>query len=162
MARRSMIRPRRDGTYALDLPDPAVATLEHMCDELEALLSTDSPLLARLFPPPYGDDTERNEGYAALATPELIEHRMEAISTLRSTLRSSRVTEEELLVWMRTLNDMRLVLGTLLGVEDDFFDPEVPEDLQQSFAVYEFIGALIEAVVAALTRGGAAESGQPD
>ena len=34
MARRSMIRRRRDGTYALDLPDPAVATLEHMCDEL--------------------------------------------------------------------------------------------------------------------------------
>jgi hypothetical protein len=147
------IRPSGDGNFEVDLDPSVVELLEHMCSELEALLASDSPLLTRLFPPPYGDDTERNEGYAALAVPELIDHRIEAIASLRSSLAADRLTPEELMAWMRTLNDMRLVLGTLLGVEDDVAAPEVPEDMADTLAVYEFLGFLLEVVVAALTEG---------
>jgi hypothetical protein len=139
------------GTFSLELSEGTVDLLDHMCGEMEELLRTDSPLLVRLFPPPYGDDTERNEGYAALAVPELIDHRLEGLQVVRATLRAERVTEEELLTWMRSLNDMRLALGTLLGVTDDEGPEDVPERLQEAYGVYEFIGYLLEVTVAALS-----------
>lgn len=153
MAGGAPVRPAPDGGFEVDLDEAVVELLEHMCTELEALLSSDSPLLTRLFPPPYGDDVERNEGYAALAVPELMDHRGEAIATLRETLRAKRLTHPELMTWMRTLNDMRLVLGTLLGVQDDQSPPEVPEDMADTYAVYEYLGYLLEVIVAALTIG---------
>lgn len=145
------IRRVAPGTFSLELSGGTVDLLEHMCMEMEELLRTDSPLLARLFPPPYGDDAERNEGYAALAVPELIEHRLAGLEVLRATVRAERITEEELLSWMRSLNDMRLVLGTLLGVTDDEGPAEVPERLREAHGVYEFIGYLLEVTVAALS-----------
>lgn len=145
------IRRVAPGTFRLELSEGTVDLLDHMCGEMEELLRTDSPLLARLFPPPYGDDMERNEGYAALAVPELIDHRLEGLEVVRATLRAERVTEEELLTWMRSLNDMRLALGTLLGITDDEGPEDVPEGLHEAHGVYEFIGYLLEVTVAALS-----------
>lgn len=143
---------RREGehSFVVELDGGAADLLTHMCDELEALLQTDSPLLTRLFPPPYGDDAERNAGYAALATPELIEHRQAALAAVRTVLDADRVTEEQFMAWMRALNDMRLVLGTLLGITEDTGPAEVPDDLADTMAVYEFLGFLLEMTVEAL------------
>ena len=123
------IRPDNAGGFIVELDSSARDLLEHLTGEMEALLQTDSPLLSRLFPPPYGDDVERNEGYAALAGPELIENRAQGLSLLRSTVRSERLTAEELTVWMRTVNDMRLALGTLLDIRDDVFREILPRSL---------------------------------
>ena len=41
--------------------------LRTLVDQLRELLTTDTPALERLFPPPYGDDVDRNQGYAAVA-----------------------------------------------------------------------------------------------
>ena len=140
-----------DGDFLVELDPSARDLLEHMCTELEALLVTDSPLLVRLFPPPYGDDDERNQGFAALAVPELMEHRLEGLATLRRTVRAERVTEDELMVWMRAVNDMRLVLGTMLEVDDDSRS-EIPEGMEDTMAVYEFLGYLLEMTVQALAQ----------
>lgn len=139
--------------FTVELPERAVALIETMCVELESLLGSDSPLLERLFPPPYGDDAERNEGYAVLAGPELVEHRLDALSTVRTVMHSETVTEQQFMAWMRSLNDMRLVLGTMIGITDDHGHPEVSPELTQAFEVYEFIGGLLELTVEALTEG---------
>jgi hypothetical protein len=52
--------------------------------------------------------------------------------------------------WMRSVNDLRLVLGTLLGVESDDEPPEVPEELEHLQAIYEFLGSLLDTIVHAL------------
>ena len=147
---RGPIRRSARGDYIVELDDGTRSLVRHMCDQVDGLLDSDSPLLARLFPPPYGDDTERNEGYAALAGPELIENRRAALDSVRRTADAERVTEEELLDWMRSLNDMRLVLGTLLGVEDDG-EPELAEEHSGSWDVYEHLGMLLEIVVDAMS-----------
>lgn len=142
---------RREGPgFAVELPERAVALIETLCSELESLLGSDSPLLERLFPPPYGDDTERNEGYSALAGPELLEHRLDALATMRTVLHSETVTEDQFMAWMRSLNDMRLVLGTMIGITDDQVPPQVRPELAQAFEVYEFLGGLLEMTVDAL------------
>lgn len=134
----------------VEVAEGTISLVEQLCDELESLLETDSPLLERLFPPPYGDDTERNEGYAVLAGPELIESRLRALATVREVLRAELVSEDQLLAWMRSLNDMRLVLGTMIGITDDDDSPPTGAE-GQAFAVYEFLGVMLEYTVAALT-----------
>ena len=142
---------RREGEgFVVDVAPRTVELIEGLCDEMETLLGTDSPLLERLFPPPYGDDVERNEGYAALAGPELIDQRVEALRTVREVLRTKRVGEDQMLAWMRSINDMRPVLGTMLGVTDDE-DPAPTEANEQAFGVYEFLGVLLEFTVSALS-----------
>ena len=46
---------------------------------------------------------------------------------------------------MRSINDIRLVLGTILEVTDDGGAPEVdPRTARATYAVYEFLGFLLE------------------
>ena len=148
--RRAGRRDTGPGEFVVELDEQTRGLVRQLCDELDGLLDTDSPLLARLFPPPYGDDRERNEGYSALAGPELIESRRTGIETVRRTVDREWLDEDELMAWMRALNDIRLVLGTLLGISDDSDEPEVPDDKVQTLGVYEFLGALLEMTVQAL------------
>ena len=145
------IRRRRDGTYTVDLGDDERQLLHTLVDQLDELLNTDSPVLERLFPPPYGDDAERNAGYAALAHPELIEHRRAELTLVRSTLGSDTLDEGQLTAWMRSVNDLRLVLGTVLGIEEDGVAPAVDDDNAATFGAYEYLGHLLEMIVDALS-----------
>ena len=148
--RRGPFRRTPEGTYAVALGDPDRKLLGDLVVQLRSLLTTDSPALARLFPPAYGEDEERNEGYAALAGAELVERRLAALDLVQSTLEAEELTEEELSTWMRSLNDVRLVLGTILDVDDDHRPPEGDQDLAAMYATYEYLGYLLERVVQAL------------
>ena len=149
--RRGPFRRTSQGTYSVSLSDGDRKLLGDLVVQLRSLLTTDSPALARLFPPAYGDDEERNEGYAALAGAELVERRLAALDLVGTTLEADELTEEELHTWMRSLNDVRLVLGTILDVDEDHRPPEGDPDLAAMFATYEYLGYLLERVVQALS-----------
>jgi hypothetical protein len=149
--RRSPFRRRRDNTFTVELADEGRQLIGDLLTQLRDLLTSDSPALVRLFPPPYGDDEERNQGYAALAGAELVERRIAAIDAMESTLRSETLTEDELAVWMRSINDIRLVLGTILDVSEDHEPPDVTDDAAPLYATYEYLGYLLDRVVAALS-----------
>lgn len=151
-SRRSPIRRRSDGTYAIDL-DPQVRQLVgSFVQQLRELLGTDSDLLVRLFPPPYGDDSERNEGYAVLAGAELMERRLAALDQVSEHLDATVLDEEQLMAWMRAINDIRLVMGTMLGVEQDDQLLELDEADAAAYSVYEFFGMLLDMIVGALSN----------
>jgi hypothetical protein len=149
-ARRRPIRRTGDGTYAVDLDPEVRRLLGSFVDQLRELLSTDSELLVRLFPPPYGDDRERNEGYAVLAGAELIELRLAALDVVSEHLDATELDEGQLMAWMRSINDIRLVMGTMLGITEDGETPDLDEEGTAAYGVYEFFGALLETIVAAL------------
>lgn len=152
MAFRSPIRRRRDGTYAVDLGPAERELLVAMCDQLRDLLVSGDPALVRLFPTPYGDDAERNEGYAALVVPELTERRLAAIETVRSTAEATQLTAEELSAWMRSVNDVRLVLGTVLGVEETGLPDGASAEDHERYATYEYLGMVLELIVRAMAK----------
>ena len=54
--------------------------------------------------------------------------------------------------WMRTLNDLRLVVGTRLDVSEDEteVDPDDPD--AHLYAVYDYLGFLVDRLVVALTQ----------
>ena len=145
---RSPIRRQRSGEYRFTISDEERRLVLDLVRQLRELLTTDSPALRRLFPPPYGDDDERNAGYAVLAGSELVERRLAALDVIETTIDAETLTEDQLQTWMRSVNDLRLVLGTLLDISDDE-QPASGAD-EAMIAVYEYLGQLLELTVRAL------------
>ena len=154
MSRSGPVSRNRDGSYRLDLDAAERDLLRELPGQLREILETDDPTLYRLFPPAYAEDPERDAEYQRLMREELISRRLEALATVEATADAERLTEEELSMWMRVINDLRLVLGTRLDVQEDqepSFDPDDPmTPLRQ---VYWFLSYLLEATVEALTKG---------
>lgn len=144
-------RKKRNGRYVINLSPEERGLLSDLVEQLRELLSTDSPALRRLFPPPYGDDEERNQGYSVLAGAELIERRLAALDLVSSTLQAEELSEEDLDSWMRSINDIRLVLGTVLDVREDGLAPEDDDAQAPMYAAYEYLGMLLERIVRSLS-----------
>jgi len=142
------------GRYRVTIPGPEQELLRTLVPQLRDLLTTDDPSLTRLFPTAYPDDPERDAGYHALVRDELLERRFAALDALERTIDGGDVDEETLSAWMRSLNDLRLVLGTRLDVSEDDHPGEVdPDDpLAPAWAIYHYLGALQGMVVDALTQ----------
>jgi len=154
------VRRRRDGAYDLRLRGWERDLLTNLVPQLRELLtagagggearSAPDPSLRRLFPTAYADDAELDAEYQSLVRDDLLERRLAALDLLEETVDADVVTEEQLLAWMGTVNDLRLVLGTRLDVSEDMdeIDPDDPD--APLFAAYGYLGWLLENIVAAL------------
>jgi hypothetical protein len=111
--------------------------------------------LVRLFPPAYGEDPEDEREYRRLTRVELLDGKREALRVFAATLEREELTAEELEVWLRVLNDLRLVLGTRLDVSEETygrpFDPRDPD--AHELAVYGYLSWLQEQAVEAASAG---------
>jgi hypothetical protein len=119
-----VVRSRPDGDFDLVLPAEHRDVMVRLLGELEELFTAapDDPSTRRLRPPAYLDDPERDQGYQLLAGEELRTSRQAAIDASTDALQRERLTAEELWAWAQSLNALRLVVGTRLGIEDDFSD----------------------------------------
>jgi len=151
------------GRYRLHLPETERAVVQDLAGQLreELVVTTDDPVVRRLFPTAYNDDPERDREYQQLVRDELLERRLAALATVEETLERDELSEEELSGWLTALNDLRLVLGTRLDVSEeplalDLDDPDAP-----IHAVYEYLGFLLSEVVDAL-EGGLPPPSEPD
>jgi hypothetical protein len=145
------IEREADGGILLRLSHEERSLLVDLAVQLRSLLGStpDDPSLRRLFPPAYEDDQDER-AYRELAGNELLEGRHEALELLASTAERERLTAEEADAWLRALNDLRLVLGTRLDVQEDMLasSPETPE-----LALYGYLSWLQEQLVAAMSSG---------
>jgi hypothetical protein len=150
---RRIVKRTRSGEFDVRLSDDERGVLRSVAPQLRQLLDGDlaDPSLRRLFPPAYGEDPERDREYHALVRDELADRRRAAVDTFVATIDRQRLTEEELLAWMGSINDLRLVLGTRLDVTEELeeIDPEDPD--AGLFALYGYLGWLLEHVVDALS-----------
>lgn len=152
--------------YKVSLPGPERELLGSLIPQIRELLTTDDPSLTRLFPTAYPDDPERDAGYHALVRDELVERRLGALDTLEKTLDGSELTGDELSAWMRSLNDLRLVLGTRLNVSEDDdpadLDPTDPDT--PAWSVYHWLGMIVSFIVDALEEDlpEGSDEGAPD
>lgn len=144
--------------------------LGELVDEYSALLSSqdgDDAALDRLAPSPYPDDPQASREYAQTTRDDLLERRLADADAVRralapfDTLRSKltnddalhrhtiTIPRDEVDAWLRTLNAIRLVLATRLGIiEDDDHDPEDPR-----FGIYDWIGYRLELLIDAEHEG---------
>jgi hypothetical protein len=144
-----MLERTPEGGVLLRLSPEERALLVGLAGELRAQLdaSTDDPSFRRLFPPAY-EDAEDEQAYRELAADELLNGRREALDVLAATARADRLSAQEADAWLRALNDLRLVLGTRLDVQEGTLldQPQTPE-----LAIYGYLSWLQEQLVAALS-----------
>ncbi|MBI1379085.1 MAG: DUF2017 family protein [Frankiales bacterium] len=119
----------------------------------------DDPALARLFPDAYRDDDDAAAEFRRFTERSLRDTKLAHARTVAGTLRRSGdklvLTEAEAQSWLGTLNDLRLTLGSRLGVQEDNHDEflALPEDhpLVALYHVYDWLTYLQETLVHALT-----------
>ncbi len=108
--------------------------------------------LARLYPPAFPDDPEAEAAYADLVLADLVDTRRERVAVVEATLDAQDLDDTQAAAWLGTLNDLRLVLGSSLGIEDaDDAGPPDPDDPNaMREAVFAYLGWLVAAFVDAL------------
>jgi hypothetical protein len=122
--------------------------------ELRALLegAPSDPSLRRLFPPAY-DEAEDESAYRELMAGELLDGRLAALDLVAQTLDRERLDADEADAWLRALNDLRLVLGTRLDVQEDTFAEQLRQDDPRApaLAVYAYLSWMQEQLIEALS-----------
>ncbi len=184
-----MTRLRPDGTDAatgdpcwqLVLGRIEAQIVSDLPDRLESVLTDpdlNGAVIDRLFPACYTDEAEERENRQLLGD-ALLDQRREMLDEVRHALGAARCTDEgsevriprrQLDVWMRFVNDARMILATDLGIVEnmdaggiEWTDPRAPQ-----FALLEYLGGLEMLLLSALapdipTSGfGEPEDGEPE
>lgn len=136
--------------------------------QLRVLLTSEDrssdPAVTRLFPPALpDDDVLGNLEYEQRHGEDLLLGKLEALDTVERTLALDELTEDELLAWLGSLNSIRLVVGTRLGVTEESTEADFSGDEQtaEMFALYGYLtwlqGWVIEALDEELRDGEPAE-----
>jgi hypothetical protein len=153
-----LVRRTRKGDFEVHLGDGERELLRSLVPQLRELLAagaagtTVDSSLTRLFPTAYPDDAELDAEYQSLVRDELLEKRLAALDVVEETVDAERLTEEQLLRWMGSVNDLRLVLGTRLDVTEDMDDVDLDDPDAPLYGVYGYLGWLLEHIVEALSE----------
>lgn len=147
-------------------------------DPLASMLQMDGPIeppedpvLARLLPDAYRDDSESAGEFRRFTERGLRDQKAENGMAVLGSLRDAGLPDEaspdddltvevelnagEVQAWLRALTDVRLALATRLGVEDgdDDYWAALPEDDHRSYVhdIYDWLGFVQESLLSATT-----------
>lgn len=107
--------------------------------------------LRRLFPPAYLQDDEAETSYRELIRRELLEHHLGALGVLERTADATRLSEEEADAWLAALNDLRLAIGTRLGVTEEQVDVDPGDPSYHDWICYQYLSYLQSETIEALS-----------
>jgi len=146
------IRRDRGGGARVGLTEQERELVRQLCERLAAELESgdDDDGLARLFPAAYPDDEEAAEEFERLARPTLADGKVSALRLVEATSGEERLGAEDAQSWLTALNDVRLVLGTRLGVTED---PGAGDLTHPGYAVYAWLTWLQSELIEALAAG---------
>ncbi len=145
--------------------DPAAPAAGSPLDDVAALLGRPGPdtppadpVLARLLPDAYRDDTDAAGEFRRFTEQDLRSGKVAAARTVLDTLPAEggkvELSEEDAQVWLRALNDVRLALGVRLEITEDTAQrgQDVdPADPRAAYLwVYDWLTYLQETLVRAL------------
>ncbi len=124
-------RSAADRTITVTLGPAETTLLATLLDELDELTDTEVPptpgdrVSERLFPPGYGDPADAAD-FSDLTRTSLAQERRARYGQCRTELPDPAgelvIAADATQRWLMSLNDMRLALGTRLGVTADGFD----------------------------------------
>ncbi len=164
MARRKARREAFERTakgYVINLQREEIDLVVRLVAELRGLLLADDPNTAavtrRLFPPAYhlADDAEADAEYQRLMREELVASRLAAMQQVDEALTSNEpLTEEAMHGLLQSLNAVRLVLGTLLDVNEEHDPQDIGDDdpMVGEHHLYQFLSYLLEVAVQSVSQ----------
>lgn len=144
--------------FRLELDDDEQALIRRLLDQLRGLVSEADPhdaRVRRLFPTAYHDDPEGDLEYQRLMREELVASQLGSLDAVEEALASPVLNGHQLAAFMRSLNALRLVLGTLLDLDDDTDHSAIRSDdpLFAEHQLYLWLSWMLEHVVEALHSG---------
>ena len=155
--RRARIRRTRRGTYRVELPDMERDLLRRLLPQLRQLLTEDADdgRTRRLHAPAYLDDDEANSDYQRLMREDLMASRLAALDAVEASIEATELEEQQLMSWLGAVNNLRLVLGTMLDVSEDLEIGVLPDDAPdiEAYALYAYLSSLLGEIVDALDPG---------
>ncbi len=156
-------KTRSDDGLTLTLSDIEVTVLAQLLDDLDELSEDPSPhdpVAGRLYPAGYADADAAAE-FRDLTQTSLQQDRRNRYGQCRAELPDGGgdivVEAESVHRWLVVINDMRLALGTRLGVTADGFTDEVDgrtsaAENQAARTVYQWLTAIQDDIVTSLLR----------
>jgi hypothetical protein len=152
------LTPEVDDQGAPTTADP-LAELVGIGDDDE---QPDDPALLRLLPDAYPDDEDASREFRRLTQDGLRARKLANAVTVLQSLHtdSKRVVLDQVQAhaWLTSLTDLRLVLGSRLGITDDPESQDWDEESAESepraamLAVYDWLGYLQETLVRVLEK----------
>ena len=159
---------RRAGNECVAKFTPQEAQVLRQCvAELAALLADhpdpDDPAVERLFPDVYPEDPAAAAEFRRFTEADLKAAKLDQAKTVLSDLLEAggeiRLVDEQADLWLRALTDVRLALGTRLGVQDETdIEAELDDAVGRNptsprvgqLSVYAYLTYLQESLVGAL------------
>lgn len=155
----------RDGRLQLDVVDAEIELLRDLLGRVTTLLTDpDSdpasdtqrrtpidPVLSRLLPDAHRDDADVAAAQRALTETTLrLDKRADAATVLAALpAETGTAVIDDLDAWLRALNDVRLMLGVELGINEDTEPPRgVGDPRDRQLAVYFWLTQLQDYLVA--------------
>lgn len=135
----------RDGQISVRLDDTMRALLRQATEELREVLLVDEPdLTRRLYPTAYPDDEELEGDYQEMVHDQLLMQRLDGIDQLQASIDDEKISFDVADVWMNTINQLRLVLGTQLDVGEEQVEIDEDDPLATSHVVYQVLSYVLE------------------
>ncbi|HEX2315721.1 MAG TPA: DUF2017 domain-containing protein [Thermomonospora sp.] len=138
-------------------PDPAADPLAAALGIAENAAKSDDPVLARLFPDAYREDSGAAAEFRRYTEVGLRDGKREAAETVLASLRSGTdvvLDDDQAQAWLRAVNDLRLALGTRLDITEEWYEQAAeldPDDPRYAlYAAYDWLTMLQESLVRAL------------
>ncbi len=163
----------RHRRWRLDIGDDELSVVLRLIGELRGLLTDEgdtqdgdrgaqntatSPVLARLFPTAYPDDEEKEAEYQRLMRDELVTSRLHQIDAVTAALEhdtsgAADMTEGDVIALMQSVNAVRIVLGTIIGISDEDDDDDVDDDhpFAGEYHLYGYLSWLLDWIVRSLS-----------
>jgi Domain of unknown function (DUF2017) len=139
-------------------PPPSLEDLAAMLGGTGPASPPEDPVLARLLPDAYRDDPEAAGEFRRYTEQSLRSAKVAAARTVLATLPEHggrvRLGPEEAQAWLRSLNDVRLAVGTALGITEDYEDEleaAAWADPRSAYlGAYHWLGSVQDSLVRAL------------
>jgi hypothetical protein len=147
-----------EGSVRLILDAQESQLLKQLTDEYRAVVTTErsGPVHDRLYPAAYADEKDESS-YRELTEDDLTTHKLEALEKVRSSVgrRQSdiHISDDDLDAWLSCLTDIRLAIGTRLGVDEQRMSERVsPRDPDAAaLSVIHWLGWITEGLIKART-----------
>jgi hypothetical protein len=141
---------RKGAVLRVDLQGAEPSVLTTLFDDFAVLLASEDaedPALARLYPAGYTDDEPASQEYRDMVMSDLRDERGARLQLCRAEVAVGggriELDDEAADRWIKVLNDLRLTLGTRLGVtEDSELDPR-----EETTTLYHWLSSVQDLLV---------------
>ena len=136
-----------EGRFAVSISPEIRQLIRDGVASVREMVLVGDPALARLFPPAHPTDDALEAEWQAMMASQLIEARLASFDLVEESLDAEELDAAQLEGWMQGINAVRLVVGTILGVDDDPSDDEIePSPLDVLYDILSYVlGMLVRA-----------------